>query len=661
MKKIKMKRRAIPALLSAAPSLVAVVMAASPGMAQAFKFDITNDIQASFDSTVSYGLSMRMQNRNCRLIAQDNGGCAPSTAPLPEASEDAFFINADNGDLNYNKFNIFSQVIKGTHELFVKAPDDWTSFVRFTESYDFSVADTRRTDLDGDGRNLAVHNFQMLDLYVSKNTEIFDHNTRIRVGNQVISWGESTFVLGGINWTNSIDVRRAHVPGTQLKEIFRPAPMISLSADVTQDVSFEGYWQWKWNPFQLDPTGTYFSSADIVGKGNDHAIFIPTSSINAGLTTLSNPVEEAAVQAALATGAIRFAPAGTIGDPGGTKLTAAQLRDPNVVKPRLINGLTNPNFVGGSVVSNATATALVDAAFSSGTEIPFVSANMPDNNGQYGLSFHYRPEWTDASFGAYYLHYSEKIPFITYTVNSAYATDNPLSAAYKIEYPKNRRLFGASTNFNAGDWAIGSEVSYRPREAVAIDPSVPSGNDPKSAKYACLNGGGEAAGKYCQGWVDMQKWQAQATGLQIFSPTSGLGQWILPALGASEGDILAEVGGTYFPGLKPLGGIPWSLPAYNLPDKFSAGYVLEAVVTYPNAFNSGFNWSPQIDWSHGVTGNSPNAIPWQSGVKAGTLTLNLNRQNRITLSAAYTWFLGGGSQNLALDRDFLSVSAAYNF
>ena len=98
-----------------------------------------------------------------------------------------------------------------------------------------------------------------------------------------------------------------------------------------------------------------------------------------------------------------------------------------------------------------------------------------------------------------------------------------------------------------------------------------------------------------------------------------------------------------------------------MPDKVSAGYVIESAVTYPNAFNSGFNWSPQIDWSHGIYGNSPNSIPWQSGVKAATLTLNLNRQNALTLSAAYTWYTGGGSQNLYRDRDFLSLSAAYNF
>ena len=659
MDRSNMKRRVKPALLSAAPSLVAIAMAASSGTAQAFKFDIGDDIHGSFDSTISYGLSMRMQDRSCHLISQDSGGCALTTAALPEASQDAFFINTDNGDLNYNKYDIFSQLIKGTHELFVKAPDDWSGFVRFTESYDFSVADTRRTELNGEARNLAVHNFQMLDLYISKNFDLYGHNGRIRVGNQVVSWGESTFVLGGINWANSIDVRRAHVPGTQLKEIFRPAPMVNLSADVIDSVSFEGYYQWKWNSFQLDPTGTYFSSADIAGKGNDRAIFLPTSVLNAGVA--ANP----AGAALLAAGLIVPAAPGTVGDPGSTRLTREQLMTTAAVGPRLIDGFSGLAHPGDpdtpqTALRRPFATVLVNAALATGNALPLDHMERPDNKGQFGLSLHYRPDWTEASFGAYYLNYTEKIPFIGYIVDPKYASDNPVSAAYEIEFPRNRELFGLSTNFNAGDWAIGAEVSYRPREAAAIDPSVPT-TAGKQPKYACVTDGGEAKGHYCKGWVDQQKWQTQSTALQILSPTSGLGQWILPIFGASEGVVLAEAGVTYFPGLNRLGGIPWSLPAYEVPDKVSAGYVVEAAITYPNAFNSGFNWSPQIDWSHGVYGNSPNAIPWQDGVKAATVTLNLNRQNRITASLAYTWFTGGGAQNLSADRDFVSVSAAYNF
>lgn len=643
------QRRASSLAALASTGLAATLFATAP--VQAFKFNIGDDIQASFDTTLSYGLQIRMQNRSCTLIGRDNGGCAALNAPLPEASEDAYFLNTDNGDLNYNRYDLVSQALKGTHELFVKTTDEWSAFIRFTESYDMSVDHTRRTELASDARSLAVRNFQMLDLYISKNFDLLGHNSRIRVGNQVISWGESTFVLGGINWTNSIDVRRYHVPGSQLKEIFRPAPMVSLSADLAPGLGFEGYWQWRWNSFQLDPAGTFFSSADVVGKGNDGALFIPSSAINAALAADTN------ASALIAAGLIRPLPYGTLGDPGGIGLTAAQIGDTVYMRPRIHDGLTTSN-----PLSSATADQVINntPALQKGMAIPLIGDTGPNNAGQWGLSLHYRPEWTDAAFGFYYLNYSEKIPFITYIVDPAYDAYNPVSTAYKVEYPKGRQIYGVSTNFNAGDWAVGAEVSYRPREATAIDTSVPTLNG-KQPLYACVNDGGEAKGHYCKGWVDMHKWQTQSTALQILTPTSGIGEWVLPAFGASEGVFLIEGGVTYFPGLEPLGGIPWSLPAYNLPDKVSAGYVLEGMVTYPNAFNSGFNWSPQIDWSHGVYGNSPNSIPWQSGVKAGTLTLNLNRQNRIMASLAYTWYTGGGSQNLSRDRDFLSFSVGYNF
>jgi len=77
--------------------------------------------------------------------------------------------------------------------------------------------------------------------------------------------------------------------------------------------------------------------------------------------------------------------------------------------------------------------------------------------------------------------------------------------------------------------------------------------------------------------------------------------------------------------------------------------------------NLGFDWLPQIDWSQGVIGNTPNALPWQSNVKSATFTLNFNRHNIVTAALAYSWFFGGGTPNQTSDRDYLSFTVAYNF
>ena len=624
--------------------------------AAAFKYDLGGGFHGAFDSTVSYGLQLRMQGRACGLIAQDSGGCASLTAQLPEASQDAYFVNADQGDLNYNKYDLVSEVVKDTSELMLKMPYDFSFFGRFSALYDWRIGQVEQTKLLPEARRFSVYNFQPLDAYLNKDFDLLGRSARIRAGYQVMSWGEDIFILGGINSTNAVDIRRYHVAGTQVKEILRPAPMISFNSDITSNISTEAYWQWKWNGFQLDPPGTYFSSANPAGRGNPQAIFIPTSVLNAGVA--ANP----AGAALLAAGLIRMAPAGTAGDTYATGLTVQQMEQgggatPGPMQQRLINGFAIP----GNPISQAAATALVMAALNTGTVIPQASDAGGSSAGQYGVSFRYRPEWVDASFGLYYERLNSKIPFITYTVQPAYKNDNPVSAAYKIEYPGGIHLVGLSYNTNALGWAFGGELSWRPNDAVAIDTSVPSGSIADSAPYACVNGGGEAAGKYCKGWVNRSKFQLQQSAIQIFGPNDGFGGFVLRTLGASEGYFLGEVGATDYPGLSRLGGVPWSLPAYALPNKFSAGYTLESQVTYPNVMGLGFDWLPQIDWSQGVIGNTPNALPWQANVKSGTFTLNFNRHNIITAALAYSWFWGGGTPNQTSDRDFLSFNVAYNF
>lgn len=621
----------------------ALLLAMAPG-AMAFRFDLGHGISGSLDSTISYGLAWRLSDRACGLIGRDNGGCASLRAELPEASADSFFLNSDNGDLNYDNHQLIDSVAKGTHELYLKAPYGWSVFARVTELYDGAIGQTKRTPLDGEAERYAAYNIRPLDAYVNKDFDWLGRGAHLRVGNQIISWGEDFFILGGINYINAYDVRRSHVPGTQVKEILRPSPIISLNSDLVSGVSLEAYYQLHWQSYSLDPVGTYFSTTDAVGKGNDRALFIPTSVLNQQLAPFSDVLATLGLNPQLAYN--------TLGDPGGTGLSTAQLESRASITPRVAAALGAPGRLGQ---------ALVDGLLGTGTAIPLVSDAGAPNSGQYGVALRYHADWADGDFGFYYEHYNEKIPFVTYTVRPELAAANPLSAGYLIEYPTHRRLFGLSYSTDIGNWALGSELAYRPNQAVAIDPSVPSGNVPGSARYACTSGGGEAAGKYCKGWVDKASFQLDISALQIFSPHSGLGGLILSGLGASEGTLIVEAGGTYYPGLSPHDGTPWSLPSYALPSKLSTGFVTELAITYPDAFGSGFNWSPQLDYSRGVAGDSPNAIPWQQGVQAGTLTLNLNRNNRINAGVAYTRYWGGGSKNLLSDRDFLNLNVAYNF
>jgi hypothetical protein len=62
----------------------------------------------------------------------------------------------------------------------------------------------------------------------------------VRLGKQVVSWGESTFIGGGINSINPIDVSAFRRPGAEIKEGLIPVNMFYVSQSLTENLSAEG-------------------------------------------------------------------------------------------------------------------------------------------------------------------------------------------------------------------------------------------------------------------------------------------------------------------------------------------------------------------------------------------------------------------------------------
>ncbi len=385
------------------------------------------------------------------------------------------------------------------------------------------------------------------------------------------------------------------MPGTQLKEIFRPAPMVSFNIGAADNLSIEGFYQFRWNAFRFDPVGTFFSVADVVGKGQQHA-FVPSSVIGA--------------------------PPGTVGDIGSVS-----------------NGAILP----------AGQRFTLDDLLAIGTVVPKLDDHTPPNSGQFGLAARYKSPGSSAEWGFYYLRYHDKIPFVSF-LNDPAITANPFGLGYFVDYGKDRDLYGVSVNTKLGDWAIGGEVSYRPRDGVGIDPTVPL-----AGPYAAFSG----PGTY-RGFVDEKKWQGHLTAIYLLGPSGDLG-WLLRGLGASEGTLLAEAAVAHYPSLDLSGARPYLLTDYSLPTKTSWGYVVELAVVYPHFLGTEVNVTPQIDFAHDVHGTSPNTIPFIQGRKAFTPSLNFEFMNRWRAQLAYTWYSGGGGNNLVKDRDFLSFNVSCSF
>jgi hypothetical protein len=584
--------------------------------AQAFKFDLENGITGSFDSTISVGMQMRMQGRDKSIIGNDNGGNVPTESVLGvkvngpgfgfTANPDFNYLQTDDGDLNYKKHDIVSAVVKGTHELFLTQKGNWSALARVTWSSDQKADDTRRTPLRHDAEDAVKQNVSLLDLWVAKEFSLGEQAAKLKFGNQVMNWGEDIFIIGGVNAVNAVDLRKIHIPGVQVKEVFIPAPMLSFTSGLGKGISTEAYYQFKWNSFNFDPSGTYWSSGDFIGKGGKRGAFLPTSLL-------------------LANG---------LPPPGGD---------------------FNPKLPGRDLTTLGAYPGIAP-----------IKNTEPSNSGQYGINLRFKPSASDTEFAGYYIRYHDKIPFIGFRQNLATACAPPGPCApgtnvsgYTaiVQYGEDKELFGLSMNTKLGDWAVGAELSYRPRDSVAIDPTVPLPGSNAKYKYNLLQQALESPDldATVKGYTNEEKYQAHMTGFYL------LPQSITSPLGAAEGSFLAEVAVTHYPGLNLSGAVPYLLNNYTLPDKTSWGYVLELGLTYANIFQSGWTMSPIIDFYHDVKGTSPTALPFVEGRKALAINLNFDYHNQWKVGVGYSRFSGGGNLNMVKDRDVLTAMVSYTF
>lgn len=223
--------------------LVGVPLAAS-----AFNFSM-GEVQGSFDTTVSAGATWRMQNPDRAQIAIANGGTSRSA-------------NDDDANLNYDKGDMVSAIVKATNDLELTYRNVGI-FNRISAFHDFQARDDK--EYFGDrGRDRLISEVDFLDLFFYANFKLNGRSSSVRLGKQVVNWGESTFIQNSINSINPFDVARLRAPGSELKEALLPVPMFWGSTSLTPSVSLEAVWLWSFQETQIDPRGSFFSTNDFL-------------------------------------------------------------------------------------------------------------------------------------------------------------------------------------------------------------------------------------------------------------------------------------------------------------------------------------------------------------------------------------------------------------
>ncbi|NUT88819.1 DUF1302 domain-containing protein [Pseudomonas corrugata] len=611
------RRAKLPLAVSLASSLA--------GPAFGVSFNI-GEIEGQFDSSLSVGASWSTANPNKDLIGVNNGGRGLSQT-------------SDDGHLNFKRGETFSKIFKGIHDLELKYGDTGV-FVRGKYWYDFELKDENRLykDISDNNRKEGAKSSggQILDAFVYHNYAIADQPGSVRLGKQVVSWGESTFIQGGINSINPVDVSAFRRPGAEIKEGLIPVNMFYVSQSLTDNLSAEAFYQLEWDQTVVDNCGTFFSQPDVIADG---------CTDNLRVLNKRSTIPGAALPALDAFG-------------------------------------VDVNEEGVLVRRGPDRDARDSGQW--GASMKYMFEPLDTEFGAYFMNYHSRAPIFSAT-GAPSQFYTTPL--------GPLAALRPLIVAgnsnYFVEYPEDIRLYGLSfsTTLPTGT-AWSGELSYRPNAPVQLSTTdiLFAGVRPIGGPLADASVLTGVPGQDLHGYRRKEITQFQTTFTHFLDQV----------MGASRLTLVGEVGVTHVGGLEsksearygrdPVFG-PGQLPngtceALNAStaagggqtagnvnsncnnDGFTTatswGYRARAIWEYPDVF-AGVNLKPNVAWSHDVKGYSPGpGGNFEEGRKAVSLGLDAEYQNTYNASLAYTNFFGGDFSTVD-DRDFLALSVGVTF
>jgi len=644
------------------PLAIALAGVASTASATEFNF---GDMAVQWDNTVSYGVAWRTEAPQKDAVM---GGNAEAMGFEGTGSS----YNYDDGTLNFKENSTYTNVVKYSTDLEINY-HNYGGFFRAKAFYDTEIMDGEREfkELNDATKDAAGKGYDLLDAFVWADFDFGDTPATFRLGRQVISWGESTFIQGGINSINPVDASAFRRPGAEVKEGLLPVNMFYTSIGLTADLSLEAFYQLEWEKTRMDPCGTFFSTVDFAADG-------------CGPVLLAGDADERDILAA---------------------------RDAEIAEGKLLNDRLAP-----------TTERLAD------------QEARDDGQYGLALRW-YAEALGDTEFGVYYMNIHSRLPFINGAITNydtlglvtgtATSQINPTSTydskypLYQMVYPEDQKLMGISfATSTEGGASIGGEISYRPDapiqwnafELILAGLALPSSRlyQDRLAEVGGIitdgvtpahNNAKHLAGEVLEGYDTMDIWQAQMTYIKFFDQV----------LGADRLAVAAEVGATYVPDLPSLDDARYGRSgAYGIGDaagvdagyaafqaaaggtgtvdpcltgygagesganantgnctdegyvtQLSGGVRLRAGIDYNNAF-AGVNMTPNIAISYDK-GNGPEPGAQFIDERVTTaLGVKFVYQNQTQVTVSYTNF-EGGDYNTTKDRDNIALAASYSF
>jgi hypothetical protein len=587
----------------------------------ALSYDI-NGVGITLDTRLAEGVAVRMENPDPQLVGISYGGRAYSN-------------NADNADLAFKSGQIAIATSTITSALTIsyenigffarasylydprlKAKDDLLNPSDFGTGHQYPEA-VRQRSLNLIKDHIASDG-TILDLYAYGNFDIVGHTLNVKVGKQIVNWGESTLVLNGLNSIVALDANKARIPGAEIDQFVIPTPQVFASVNLFDDASVEAWYQWKWEPTIVDATGSYFET-------NDYA-------------------------------------------------------SPDGVAGNLDFGRAGKYAVAGTSCYDSN-TGKTSSCVSAGGSTPRGPDHPAKDDGQFGAAVRFSvPELNDLQLAFYGADYHSRLPvYSTISAVGLNSLQTQVFAEYPDNIHMFGTSFNMSL---PGGFSLQGEYSLKLNQPIEIDDVEQSFADLGLPSQINPTLGATLGGKYIRGWESKKVGLFDLGTTKILAPSHIFGYDELLIIGEAavvhvynmepESQMRFEGPGTFLPG---VGTNSLNFTATGLIDangnpiaqqggyatSTSWGYKLVVRATYNNVLPA-LNFRPALRFDHDVGGVTP--IPlgnFVRGTRVLTPTMGFQYGSNTTAELGYSYYFGGGQGNLMRDRDFLFLDVKYEF
>ncbi len=612
--------------------------------AQAFEFDVGDDVKGRFDNTLSYGVGFRTQGADHNLAGEVDPASATPYADLT-ARNIRTAANKNDGNLNFADVGALTSNTVKLNSLFETTWNKFGAQISGFAFYDQALADIDGSQgtfnefinnvnnvdvfdnnrLPEDTADYAVSDVRLSSAYIWGDFDMGGHTINIRLGEQVLSWGEALFFQDGINQANPADLSILRVPGAEVKDALLPLPMLVMSSNITDSLSTEMFYEFGWNRSEADPVGTFYSTTDAFFGYGSEAVIVANAAF-AGYNAFYGRPQN------------------------GDRISINKTDD-----------------------------------------------HDPKDDGQYGLALRYMAEsLNNTEFGAFFMNYHARKPSAGAILGTSNTGNAGLDAAgyldsttYFLKYAEDQKVFGFTFSTNVGETSFSGEVAYRPDATfmpevgdnlIAYAQLAAAGGIGSGAPIPVTNFGshvhavdGSATlteGEELDLTAEEDMMNVSLLAIHNFGPTLGMdgltgvlelgGAWVTGIQDDIDNGVLYAAEGAL--GYVPAAGLLEGNPDQYL-DPFAWGYRVVLASEFNDVF-SGVNFKPQLRYAQDVEGNGVIGGNFMEGRQSAMAAIDMEYGNNLIIGVGANTFWGRDGKNEGNqlhDRDNVFASVKYSF